>query len=772
MKSHGVGATIPRVEDLALMRGNAKFVADIASDQVLDLAFLRSSVPRARILGIEISPVDRPFVVTADDLGGLNALTTPCAIEGFKAAYQPFLAKDATCYAGEPIAAAFGPSRAIAEDIVGRINLRIDPQIPLLDVEAALAAGAPHVHESWPDNLHATSVTGTDAVSIGAPRTVRRTFRTSRLCTAALENRGILAEWDAAIDQLVVHVSTQAPHVCRSAIADTLGLEERRIRVVAPAVGGGFGYKGVVLPEEILTCWLAATRKRPFRWLQDRRENLVTSMSSREYVGDISAHIDDCGRILGLSGTVAADAGAYSAYPFTAALEGLQLGTLLSGPYDVGSYRVSAAAAATNKPPAMPFRGTARPGGCFFTELMVDAIAREVNREPWHVRYDNLVTVGQMPYTNIVGKLYDGGDYQACLRRAVEMIDPDRVRAQQAKESGAIRIGVGFAFYCEQAAYGAGAYAKLGLPIAPGYEVCYLRMLIDGGLEIRTGVQSHGQGMETTLAQVAQESLGLPISSIKVIHGDTADTPYSPGTFGSRVMVVVGGAVHNACRELVERIRKIAAPLLQVEPSQVTVKDGRAQSGSASLALAEIADIWYRRPHELGEGVDPAGLDVIASYKPDPDSGTYSYGCHAAVVSVDLWTGSVKINDYVAVLDAGRLINPGIVEGQLVGGIAQGISSALFEGGRFGPTGVETDSLWTYMLPSAADIPSIRCCFMETPSPYTSFGQKGMGEGGAIPAAAAIANAINDALRSFDVEFATLPITADMIRAVLARDEA
>jgi carbon-monoxide dehydrogenase large subunit len=403
---------------------------------------------------------------------------------------------------------------------------------------------------------------------------------------------------------------------------------------------------------------------------------------------------------------------------------------------------------ATNKCPILPYRGVARTGVCFALELLLDAIAREAGLEPDAVRLQNLVQPGQMPFDNITRKHFDSGDYPEALRRAVAAIDLPAVRERQRNgaEDGRL-LGVGTAVYCEQAAHGTSVYAGWGIPMVPGYEQATARLTPDGGLELRVGVHSHGQSMETTLAQVAHETLGIDISKIHVIHGDTAITPYSTGTWGSRSMVMAGGAVSRACQEIARRAAEIGSWLLKTETG-VSVREGLVIGPSGSVTLQEIARIWYLRPQDLPAHVNPGGLEVTAGYKPERDSGTFSYAAHAALVAVDPETGEVEILDYVIVEDGGKLVNPMVVDGQICGGVAQGIGTALYEEMPFDTSGQPLASTFAdYLLPGPTEVPALRIIHMETPSPYTEFGVKGIGEGGAIAPPATITNAINDALR-------------------------
>jgi len=401
---------------------------------------------------------------------------------------------------------------------------------------------------------------------------------------------------------------------------------------------------------------------------------------------------------------------------------------------------------------------------------VLDAIAREAGIEPHEVRLKNLVRPEQMPFDNITKKHFDSGDYPEALRRAVAAIGVERVRARQtAGEPDGRLIGVGLAIYCEQAAHGTSVYAGWGIPMIPGHEQATARLTPDGGLELRVGVHSHGQGLETTLAQVAHEVLGIDVARIKVVLGDTEYTPYSTGTWGSRCMVMAGGAVISACNELARRAARIGAGLLQTEAASVAVREGQVIGPQGAVSLDEIARTWYRRPQDLPPDVDTGGLEVTLGYKPMRDSGTFSYAAHAAVVAVDPEIGDVEILDYVVVEDGGKLVNPMVVDGQIYGGLAQGVGTALYEEMPFDRSGQPLASTFAdYLLPGATEIPAPRLDHMETLSPYTEFGVKGIGEGGAIAPPAAIGNAVNDALRPLGAEIAVSPITPRRILEAIA----
>jgi len=765
-KDWQIGGRAPRVEDRRFLDGAARFVADVALPNMLDIAFLRSPMPAAKIRSVSVPDELRDNVITAADLERLGPIRAEASIVGYRPAFQPLLAGDSVRFEGEPIAAAIGRSRAQAEDIIDRIGLQLDPLPPVLDIIDARRSDARRVHESWPNNLHVESLitAGDVAVAADAPVTVKCSVKSARQNAAPLECRGIAASWDKASGTLTAWISAQSPHIFRTGIARTLGVPERLIRVVAPDVGGGFGYKGSLSSEEVLVCWLAITRRGTFRWIQDRQESLIAGANSREYATSITIRADRRGKIQAIEADAAADAGAYSAFPFTACLEGLSLGALLAGPYAVENYSVRASAVVTNKPPAIPFRGTARPGACLVTELAIDALARAVDLEPWRVRMNNLISPSQMPYRSATGKQLDNGDYPALLSRLVRQLDIEDFRRAQAKETGQLRRGVGIAFYFQQAAYGTKVYKSLGIASTPGFEQVALIMQPDGGVEIRTGVQSHGQGLETSLAQVVFHELGIPIDAILIRHGDTGNSPYSTGVWGSRCGVIVSGAVMAACRELRRRCMRVAAHLLQVDESNLRFEGGRFQALSGFVTFSEIATIWYYRPYDLPHDADPMGLEVVTGYRPEPEDGTFSFGGHGVKVTVNVETGRISIDDYVMVTDAGLLINPLIAEGQIYGAWAQGMGTALFEAAPYTTFSRAAHSFREYVIPSAADLPEPALELGETRSPHTSYGQKGLGEAAIIPVGPAIANAINDALKNDGVEIHEVPILPATIR--------
>jgi len=769
---NGVGARVLRKEDDRYMRGRGEYVGDIRLAGMQEVAFLRSPVAHGIIRSINIPPEHRERVFTGHDLNGVNPIFARSALKGFKSSGQPALADYKVRHVGELIAMCVAPSRAEAEDVAEAIAVEIDELPAVYDMMQARQPDAPLLHEEWGDNLFLeTFIDGDiDAVRKRATAVVTREFRTARQCMSPIEGRGVVTDWQSRLEQLVVYSSTQMSHIVRSGLSECLGLDEGQIRVVAPDVGGGFGYKGILLPEEVCLAWATRQLGCPLRWLEDRRENLTASANCREHHYQVTAYGDAEGKLLAIDAEATVDSGAYSAYPFSACLEAAQVGSILPGAYDFEAYRCRTYSAATNKPPILPYRGVARTGVCFAMELILDALARELRLEPTVVRHKNLVRPEQMPFDNITNKHFDSGDYPECLNRAIAAIDLDGVRARQRQgEPDGRRVGIGFAIYTEQAAHGTSVYAGWGIPMVPGHEQCNARMTPDGGLELRIGAHSHGQGMETTLAQVAYEVLGVPIDQVKLVHGDTGLTPYSTGTWGSRSMVMSGGAVAQACGELGERLKQIGAQLLQSRASDVRLEDGAVVGASGSISIEKVAHTWYRQPQNLPADVNPGGLEVTAGYKPARDSGTFSYATHAVTVVLDPETGEIELLDYVIVEDGGVLVNPMIVDGQIIGGVAQGIGTALYEEMLFDQQAQPLAStLSDYLLPGPTEVPPLRILHMETPSPYTRFGVKGIGEGGAIAPPAAITNAINDALVPFGAELTVSPVTPRRVVEAIA----
>jgi carbon-monoxide dehydrogenase large subunit len=776
-RPQGIGASLTRKEDERFMHGRGEYVPNIRMVGMVDVAFVRSPIAHGHIVGIEKPEAFAHAVYTLADLEGVKPIVANSSLPGFKRSQQPVLASGKVRQVGETIAMCVAATRAEAEDIAAQVFVDFEELPAVVDMLDARREDSALVHEHWGDNVFletfvdANPNVDLDAIRRDAPIRVHRKLRTARQSMAPMEGRGVVAHWDRRLSQLIVHTSAQMPHITRTGLAECLGLDEGQVRVIAPDVGGGFGYKGILLPEEVCCGWLAMQLEKPVRWIEDRREQLTANANCREHDYDITGYADHDGRLLAVECDAHVDSGAYSSYPFSACLEAAQVGSILPGPYKMDRFRCRTWSVATNKPPILPYRGVARTGVCYAIETIMDAIALEAGLEPYEVRLRNLVQPHEMPFDNITKKHFDSGDYPEAVRRAMAAIDLPAVRARQQRgEPDGRRIGFGMSIFCEQGAHGTSVYHGWGIPMVPGYEPAVIRLTPDGVLEVRVGVHSHGQSMETTLAQIAHEMLGIDTDRVRIVLGDTGVTPYSTGTWGSRSIVMAGGAVGRASKELKERLLRIGAHLLQEPMSEVRWENGAVVGKEARRTLQDIARTWYLAPQLLPPDVDPRGLEVSTSYQARRDSGTFSYACHAVVVAVDPALGQTEILDYAIVEDGGVLINPMVVDGQVYGGAAQGIGTALYEAMPYSEDGQPLAStLADYILPGATEVPAIRIEHMETPAPYTEFGQKGIGESGAIGPPAAIANAVNDALRELGVRIDQLPITPRLIVEALAR---
>jgi carbon-monoxide dehydrogenase large subunit len=769
----GIGARLLRKEDARHLHGRGIFVGDISMPGLMEVAFLRSPLAHARIRGVRIPTELKGMIFTSADMASdVKPVRTPNSTPGFKFADYPALAIGKVRMVGEPIAMCMASTRAEAEDLCHRVKLDLEELPAVVNVHEALRNTSVLVHEEFGDNVYMTTEIDINfqKFSTQADVIVQREYNLARVCQLPLEGKGTLAYWDDRARQLVVYSSTQAPHIIRTALSDALGIEEGKLRVIAPDVGGGFGFKSVLQPEEIAIAWLAFTQRCPVRWTEDRREHLAAAANAREHHILVTAYADKRGRLLAIDGVFTVSVGAYSAWPTSAGLEALLASRNFSGSYDFAGYRLKTYSVATNKPPMVPYRGVSKPGIGIAMELTLDAVARAVGREPAEIRLENLPPPQVMPYTTVAGLHYDSGDYPKSMRMAMDKIGLAKIRARQKNgEPDGRLIGVGFSNYTETTALGAKTFAALGWPIAPGLEQATLRITPDGGLEIRTGLQSPGVGLETTLSQVAYAILGIDPEQIQVVHGDTAITPYSTGTYNSRGMVMAGGAVSRSAKALALRIKYIAAHLLQCVADEVRLENGFVIGPRGQISVRDIARTWYFDPVSLPPNVDTEGLEATVGYKPDVDSGAIGYGTHACVVAVDAETGKVEILDYVIVEDCGTVINPMIVEGQAYGGTAQGIGQALYEEMAYDAAGQPMAStLADYLVPGAVEVPRIRVFHIETPSPYTELGIKGVGEGATIGAASVIISAINDALLSLGAELTEAPATPRRILEAIA----
>lgn len=771
MTEKGIGARLRRKEDQRHLRGQGQFVADIRIPGILDVAFVRSPVAHGIIKRINIPVEHTGKVFQASDFPSVKPIIAVPKIDGFKYSEHPPLATDRVRFAGEPIAMAIGANRSIAEDIADSVVVDIDELPAIVDMLDATRPGSPLLREEWGDNVYVEKQNeygDLEAVRKNAAVTVSREYRMNRQSAVPMEGRAILAVWDARLDELLIYTGSQSPHQTRVGMAQVLGIEERKLRLISPDIGGGFGAKRVLYPEELMVAALALKLKKPVRWLDDKREHLLTAIHCREHHHKVTAYADAQGKILGLDVEIYVDAGAYSHWPNGPFMETGMASRNIPGPYGIAHYRCRSFTVATNKSPIGAYRGVARPAACFSIERTIDEVAHAVGREPYIVRMENMVPPEAMPHRNVTKLLFDGGDYPESVRRVAELINFDAVRARQKnKEPDGRLIGVGFASFTEQTAHGCGEWVSRGTPVIPGYESATARMMTDGTLMLMVGIVSHGQGLETTLSQVANQELGIDPMRVSVRHGDTQVSPFGMGTFASRSMVMAGGAVAKACRGLRAKMVIIAAYLLKCDQAALTFADSVISGPTGSIGFDEVSRIAHLRQEALPPGVAPM-LEFTTTYEPAVDTGVFTYATQAVVVAVDPDTGKVELLDYAVVEDCGTVVNPLIVDGQIIGGIAQGIGTALYEEIPYGENGQPLATTFAdYLLPGAPEIPAIKIGHMCTPTPHTEYGMKGMGEGGAISPPAAIANAIRDALRPFGAEINETPMTPRRVRRAI-----
>src|SRR5919199_1000947 len=776
-----VGRSIPRVEDARHLTGRGLFVDDIERPRMLYAAFTRSPFGAARIKGVsvedalEIPGVQR--VITRSDLEGILGLHPVLERPEFVGVEVPLLSGEKVCHAGEPVAMVLADSPHVAEEGAEAVSVDYERQEPVVSLDVALAEGARTVHEEMEDNVlldvHAPGDPDIDEVFEQAPVVVEATFDTGRLAALPMEGRACLAEWDGRENKLILYTSTQVPFIVRNALADTLELPQQRIRVIAPDVGGGFGQKCVVSREELLVSIAAQRLRRPVKWTEHRQENLTAAFHGHEQRYEVSAAFDEEGKLLALKADIVCDVGAYSCYPFTCGVEPLMAALEMPGPYRLKHYWSRARAVTTNKAPMAPYRGVSRPQITLVMERLMQKAAKRVGIDAVEIRRRNLVTADEFPYESPSGAVYDPGSYIESLEKCVEALDLGawRKRQEEARREGRL-IGIGFSCFAERTAYGTRAFALRKMAITPGLDNAYMRMDPSGNVTVAVGTCGHGQGHQTTLAQIAADELGIAPDKILVRQGDTETTPYGWGTFASRSLVVGGGATKRAAAILAQEIKDVASHLLEADPGDLEIKDGKVcvrGSSNHYIEVAAVARAAHLEAHQLPEG-EAGTLEASAGFDPP---GTFSNATHGAVVEVEPETGGVRIERYVVAEDCGGMINPMIVEGQVRGGVAQGIAAALYEQIVYDDEGqLVTSTLMDYLVPTAAEIPSIEILHLETPCEYTETGAKGMGEGGTMGAPAAIASAVADALSHLDIEIDSLPVTPDRVRAAIKESQA
>lgn len=771
--SNYVGKALPRKEDLRLLRGEGRFVGDLRLPGMLEAAVLRSPMAHGRIVRIDIDKARAlpgvAAVYTAADLGDVGSIPTTIIPKPELFPYfQKPLARDKVRYVGEPIALVVARSRAIAEDALELIEPQIEPLEPFIDARRAFEPGAPVIHDGVDTNVCdriAASKGDTERALQGAPHRLKASFATNRHTGIPMETRGLLATLDKSNGLLTVWGPTKMIHRTRKVLAGLLKMPEDRIRFIEPDVGGGFGFRGEFFPEDFLVPWAAMQLDRPVRWIEDRQEHFMATNHSRQQWHEVEIGFDGEGRLLAMRDRVMMDLGAYMRP------NGLVAPThtvsSLPGPYRQPAFELELHAVVTNKTPHGSYRGPGMYEACFVRERMMDMMAAKLGRDPADVRRINMIGKEEMPYqvgTYEYGHevVYDGGDYTKALDRTLAMIGYDalRTRQKEAREDGRY-LGIGFASFVEPTGIGLSEFARVAVEES-------------GKVTLYTGAASIGQGVDTALSQVCAQTLGVRFDDVTVSRGDTAVIPTGDGSWGSRAAVLGGSAVHQAAEVLREKILDVAAWRLEVGKERLSLDEGRVMvegKPDASLTISQVARI-VAGGQPLPPGLE-GGLDVSHTYSQRED--TYAFGAAAALVEVDPATGAVSVLKYAQVSDVGRMINPKIVEGQIVGAIGQGVGGALLEELVFDEEGqLLTTTFMDYLVPTASELPSDLTVQIleEYPSKLNPLGVKGAGEGGIVPAAAVIGNAVADALRPFGVEITSLPVSHNKLRALLRAKQA
>jgi carbon-monoxide dehydrogenase large subunit len=771
LRPRHVGAPIKRTEDPRLLTGRGEYTADRKPDRALHVAFRRSEQPHARIVRIDTSAAETaPGVVavfTADNIAGDFKPVIPFSrMANYYATPIVPLARGKVRYVGEAIAAVVATSRYLAEDALELIEIEFESLGAVSRSEHAFAEDAPLLHEEAGTNVliaREFRKGDVEADLKSAAVWVSGRFEMTRKAPLAMEPRSYTAEYHTRHASITLYTSSNIPGIVRDAISESLGLPGSRLRVIAPDVGGSFGSKGSLYPEELLICIAARKLGRSLKWTADRLEDVSSSSQAFGEVINAEMGFDESGVAIALQADVIGDVGAYSIYPWTCGLEPVQVVSFLPGPYKIRSYRGAVRGVATCKPPTGPYRGVGRPISTFVMERLMDLGAKALGLDPMEIRRRNLVRAEEFPYRIASGIIWDKTGFVECLDAAAEAADYERLRLRQAdaRKDGRL-FGIGIATYAELTGIGSRIAVAPGMPINTGSETAKISIDSTGAITAAFGVASHGQGLETTLAQIIADDLGASFEDIRVIQGDSDAVPMSTGTYASRSAVLGGGAAKHASALLRDKIKRIASHLLEANHDDIEVSGGKAIviGTDRAVTFKQVAKSVYSDMRTLPV---EAREELSASYTYDPINGTTAAATHIAAVEVDPATCFVKIHKYVVAEDCGRIINPMIVDGQVHGGVAQGIGAALFEELVYDDDGqLLTASLVDYLIPSAPDIPDMDVVHIESESAVAG-GFRGMGEGGTIGAPAAIANAIADALSLFDIDVNLLPMTPERI---------
>ncbi len=777
-----VGARVKRTEDPRLLTGLGSYTDDRQVARVLHVAFRRSDQSHARILAIDCEAARTApgviAVLTAEDLAdAVKPLIATSRMANYCATPILPLARGKVRYVGEPVVGVIAESRYQAEDALELIGVDYAQLPVVIDAETAADDGAPLLHEEARTNVLVSREFkrgDVDAAIEVAPVRVKGRFRMHRKTPVAMEPRACLAEYDAGRDALTLHSATQVPGIVRDALSAALDMPGHQIRVVAPDVGGGFGGKGSLYPEEIFVCAAARRLARPVKWTSDRMEDLTCNSQGFDEIIDAELGLNGDGRIMALRADVIGDVGAYSIYPWTAALEPVQVVSFLPGPYRIEHYRGRVRAVATSKAPTGPYRGVGRPTSTFVMERLMDMAAAKLGLDAKEIRLRNLVGAAEFPYKVASGIVWDKSGFQECLNAACDAIGYDALRAAQKKARAKGRwSGIGVASYAELTGIGSRISVAPGMPINTGTETANIRIDSTGAITAAFGVASHGQGLETTLAQIVAEHLGVRFEDVRIVQGDSAAVPGGTGTYASRSLVLAGGAATLAARAVREKVFNAASHLLEASAADLVAEDGKVSVAGTdrSVTFREVARAVYS---EMGR-LPPDARDELAATKTyDPVFGTTTSATHIATVEIDPETFEIKVGRFAVAEDCGRLVNPLIVDGQVHGGVAQGIGAALYEEVVYDDQGqINTASLVDYLVPTACEVPPMQVVHLESESPTTLGGFRGMGEGGTIGSLAAVANAVSDALSPLGIEINELPVTPErlfrLIEAAQAR---
>jgi carbon-monoxide dehydrogenase large subunit len=766
--STALGRPIKRKEDAKLLHGRTNWTDNIQLPGTLHMAILRSPYAHAKITKLDVSPaLSRPNVVaaySAEELGDLNG-SIPCVwpvTDDIVMPDFPSLAKGKVRQVGDCVALVLATDPEHAADALEAIEVEYEPLAAVVDMEAALAPGAPLVHDDAGTNsCYVYNLGGGyDEVKAKADVLVKRRFINQRLIPAFMEPRSVVAAPMGMSDEMTVWSSTQIPHVLRVLMALVTGIPENNLRIIAPDVGGGFGGKLQLYREEVLVTQLARKLGRPVKWTETRSEDMVATHHGRDQIQDIEIAATKDGKILGLQVDLIANMGAY----LQIITPGIPLLGMFMYPaiYKMEAYDFKCTGVFTNTTPTDAYRGAGRPEATYAIERIVDELAAELGMDPMELREKNWIKHEEFPYTTVAGLTYDTGNYEAATAKALDLFGMDELRAEQKRRresNDPVQLGIGISTFTEMCGLAPSRTLGALKYVAGGWEHATIRMLPTGKVELITGTSPHGQGHETAWSQIASSILGIPVEDIEVVHGDTGRAPYGMDTYGSRSLAVGGQAIKKAADNLIEKARIIAAHQLECSPGDLDFVNGEFKvkgDPEKSQAIGAVAFEAFTA-HNLPDGVEPT-LQGEATV--DPEDFSYPHGTHLAAMEVDTETGKVTLRKYVAVDDVGNQVNPMIVEGQVHGGLAQGIGQALYEGAFYDEDGLPLNAnLSTYLIPAAPDLPSFITDRTTTPSTTHPLGTKGVGEAGAIASTPAIINGIVDALRHLGVNDVAMPAT-------------